>query len=128
MTIGENIKRIRKEKGLTQKELGALCGMSESQIRHYELNYKTPRFETIKRISKALDIRLSEILDDDLREFSTNEINKKDILLKIESDNKTNTNYYDILRFLSSSLNDKGKQKAIDYMEDLLRIDLYSKK
>lgn len=43
MAIGENIKKIRKEKGLTQKELGKLCGMSEAQIRHYELNYKSPR-------------------------------------------------------------------------------------
>ncbi len=35
MTIGENIKRIRKEKGLTQKQLGSLCQMADSAIRRY---------------------------------------------------------------------------------------------
>ncbi len=63
MNVGENIKKIRKEKGLTQKELGALCGMSESQIRHYELNYKTPRIETIRKIAIALDVSLNVLLD-----------------------------------------------------------------
>lgn len=38
MTVGENIKRIRKEKELTQKKLGELCNppISESNIRKYE--------------------------------------------------------------------------------------------
>ncbi len=43
MTIGENIKRIRKEKHLTQKELGHLCGMADSAIRRYELGKSTPK-------------------------------------------------------------------------------------
>ncbi len=79
MTIGENIKKIRKEKGLTQKELGALCGMSESQIRHYELNYKTPRIETIRKIAKALNIYISDIVDGEWHKFSVEEI-KEDLI------------------------------------------------
>ena len=35
MSVGENIKRIRKEKGLTQKQLGELCGLADSAIRRY---------------------------------------------------------------------------------------------
>ena len=35
MTLPENIKRIRKEKGLTQKKLGELCGIDEANIRKY---------------------------------------------------------------------------------------------
>ena len=63
MTIGENIKKIRKEKGLMQKELGVLCGMSESQIGAYENGYRSPKLETIKKIANALDISFSELLD-----------------------------------------------------------------
>ena len=33
MTIGEKIKFLRQKKGLTQKQLGALCGMADSAIR-----------------------------------------------------------------------------------------------
>ena len=64
MAIGENIKKIRKENGLTQKELGKLCGMSEAQIRHYELNYKKPKIETIKRIAIGLNVNLYELMND----------------------------------------------------------------
>ena len=35
MTVGENIKRIRKKKGLTQRRLGELCGINEANIRKY---------------------------------------------------------------------------------------------
>ena len=35
MTVGENIRRIRKERGLTQKQLGELVGASEAYIRAY---------------------------------------------------------------------------------------------
>ncbi len=44
MTIGENIKRIRKEKGLTQKQLGSLCQMADSAIRRYELGKARPKY------------------------------------------------------------------------------------
>lgn len=49
MTVAENIKRIRKEKGLTQKQLGKKCGMAESTLRQYELGYRHPKIETIQK-------------------------------------------------------------------------------
>lgn len=55
-TIGKSIKKIRKEKGLTQKELGKLCNMSEAQIGQYENGIRTPKFETLQKIAKALEV------------------------------------------------------------------------
>lgn len=65
MTIGENIKRIRKEKGLTQKRLSELSGINEAQIRRYELGGKNanPKIETVERIAKALDVNLADIME-----------------------------------------------------------------
>ena len=54
MTVGENIRRIRKEKGLTQKQLGNLCQMNEVQLRQYELGKANPKIETLKKIANAL--------------------------------------------------------------------------
>lgn len=56
MTIGENIRYYRKEKGLTQKELGNMCGINEVQIRRYELGGSNPKLETIQKIAKALNV------------------------------------------------------------------------
>lgn len=84
MTVGENIRKIRKEKKLTQKELGKLCGMSEAQIRHYELNYKKPKIETLQKIATALDISYFELLD--ISE-TTKESNIQKITLNVEIKN-----------------------------------------
>lgn len=64
MTTGENIKRIRKEKGLTQKELGELCGINEANIRKYENGKQNPKIETIRRIANALGVPLNDLMPD----------------------------------------------------------------
>lgn len=56
MNTGELIRKYRKIAGLTQKELGEDCGMSEPAIRNYELGNRTPSDEQINRIAKSLGI------------------------------------------------------------------------
>ena len=59
--IGEKIKKYRKEKGLTQKKLGELCGINEANIRKYELGKANPKIETIEKIAKALGTTADEL-------------------------------------------------------------------
>lgn len=63
MTVGENIKRIRKDKGLTQKQLGEKCEMAESTLRQYELGLRNPKIETLKKIAAGLEVPVEELLD-----------------------------------------------------------------
>lgn len=66
MTIGENIKRIRKEKNMTQRELGeSLGGISQQQIGQWETGKANPKFETIIKIAYALDVDFFDIVDID---------------------------------------------------------------
>lgn len=65
MTVAENLKRIRIEKGLTQKKLAELCGISEGMIRQYELGLRNPKIETLKKLANALDTDIY-ILDNSL--------------------------------------------------------------
>lgn len=62
MTMGERIKRIRKQKGLTQHELGELLGVTQSMIAAYENNARNPKFETIKKIAAALGTSTSTLM------------------------------------------------------------------
>lgn len=70
MTLGENIKRIRQEKKLTQKQLGNLCTpkMADSAIRRYEAGKANPKIETVQKIATALGVSLFEIIDSDTLE------------------------------------------------------------
>lgn len=64
MTVGQNIRAIRKERGLTQKELGKLCGIAESNIRKYEADKQNAKIETIEKIAKALGVPIIRIKED----------------------------------------------------------------
>ncbi len=61
MSIGENIRKIRKQKGLTQKKLAELSGLNEVTIRSYELGKFKPKIETIQRIANALDVTIGDL-------------------------------------------------------------------
>ncbi len=62
-TIGENIKRLRREKKLTQKQLGELCGINEANIRKYESGKQIPRLATIEKIAAGLEVDVVDLTD-----------------------------------------------------------------
>lgn len=62
-TIGTVIRKYRKERGLTQKQLGALCGISEQNIGNYERGVRKPKIETLLKISKALEVPVNSFVD-----------------------------------------------------------------
>ena len=66
MTIGEKIKRLRLERGLTQEELGNAVGVQKAAINKYEtglvVNLKR---EVIQKLAKALDVNPVWLMDDE---------------------------------------------------------------
>jgi len=64
MPISENLKALRKERGLTQKKLGELCGLAEITIRQYESGKYQPKIETIEKLARALKVSVKEIKED----------------------------------------------------------------
>ena len=68
--LGEMIKTVRKERKLTQEQLGELIGVQKSQISKLERNMKNVTLETILRVFNALkaNIKLSvQLKDSDLK-------------------------------------------------------------
>lgn len=63
MTLGEKIKFYRKNRGLTQKELGQATNIHEVAIRKYELDKVRPRPEQLEKISQTLNIPMNVFLD-----------------------------------------------------------------
>lgn len=63
--LGDIIKQTRKERQLTQAQLGELVGVKKAQISKIENNTKDVRFSTIIKVFDALKakIRLSVRLD-----------------------------------------------------------------
>lgn len=65
MVLGENIKKIREEKGMTQKELADKCNIIYQTIGKYERNLLKPKLETLNKIANALEVPIFTLLDDE---------------------------------------------------------------
>lgn len=77
MTFGENLKRIRKERGLTQAELGKLIGKSHatvaryekekglSTIARYESNVICPSINMVQVIADVLGCTVGELFGEE---------------------------------------------------------------
>ena len=57
--LGEAIKQARKERHLTQAELGQLVGVKKAQISKLENSLTNARFETIIKVFKSLNAKVN---------------------------------------------------------------------
>ena len=64
MYYSETIKRMRKERGLTQQELADALGVSRSSIGMYESGTREPNFEMCKALADFFNCRLSDIIEE----------------------------------------------------------------
>ncbi|WP_342244462.1 helix-turn-helix domain-containing protein [Pseudomonas sp. OTU5201] len=63
-TLGSRIAHYRKLKGLSQQALANECGWeSQSRIGNYERDTREPSFEDLRRIAKALEVSLNDLLN-----------------------------------------------------------------
>lgn len=65
MTIGENIKRIRKANNLTQEEFGKIADVSSMAVSQWENDRAVPRMGAVQAISDYFGIPKGEIIDDE---------------------------------------------------------------
>lgn len=65
MTIGERIKKLRKEQNMTQKELSEKVGISTSNITKYEIGQLEPNLDIITKLSKVFNVPISKLIPND---------------------------------------------------------------
>lgn len=82
----ENIKRIRKEKNISQEKLAELCETSTSYIGSMETYKNVPKLSTIEKIASALNVAPQTLFFED-KEMKRQKItpNKK-MLQKIKNE------------------------------------------
>lgn len=143
MTVGERIKKIRLEKGLTQKQLAEKCGIDSANLRKYESGRQNPKIETVEKIANALGVNpmllvygeelsqtlksineVEEAINRNKRIFAR-EPNDEDMQYIINSNNRTKLKQDTIAKY--DSLNTLGQQKANEYITDLSEQEKYTK-
>jgi DNA-binding XRE family transcriptional regulator len=57
--LGQTIKKIRKDRNLTQEQLGELVGVKKAQISKIENSLTDARFETVLKVFTALNAKIN---------------------------------------------------------------------
>ena len=73
--FGKRIKELRKNKKLTQEQLGELVGIDFKQIGNIETGTYFTTMPTLEKIAKALDVEIFEL-------FNFNHNNSREILIE----------------------------------------------
>lgn len=125
MTTGQNIRRIRKLKGISQKSLAELAGLTVNGLQKIEYDEITPKMTTVHKIAVALgveDIDLDEHMKEMLQKWNdqidTTALQKEVALF----DHLPNYDEDDIEVFGQFLLlNSCGKQKVSEYIDLLIQ-------
>jgi ribosome-binding protein aMBF1 (putative translation factor) len=56
--IGEEVRRLRAERGLSQQQLAERMGVPQSVVARLEAGGVEPRLSTLDRVARALDVEL----------------------------------------------------------------------
>lgn len=139
LPIAEKIKIIRKEKGITQKELAEKLNCTQANLSQYESGRRIPKKNTRARIAEALEvdpllfsntktynIHIDEKVDDkarkDISDYLLNTLlhtrndylSKDDIVFAYNEDE-----YNELLLKYTNQMNKEGKKKVLYYAIDL---------
>ena len=61
--IGNRIKLMRESKGVSQQDLAAICNFEKGNLSRIEAGRTNPTISTLYKISQALEISISELVN-----------------------------------------------------------------
>jgi len=94
MNFGEKITFIRKQKKLSQAELGKLSKISGDIVGKYERNEMKPSIDTAKRLADALEVTLDYLVGNgDLKVLDKQTLKRLEDIENLEEDDKYNILY-----------------------------------
>ncbi|PHE16391.1 transcriptional regulator [Bacillus toyonensis] len=108
-TFGENLKKFRNARSLTQADLGNKVKLSRSQISNLETNFNEPDLESLDRIASFFDVSIDTLMG---RKFTTNEKQLENVLGEIQTvfaglDESQREQFCKQLKFYTQFLNEK---------------------
>lgn len=112
MGFKDSLKTARLNAGMTQQSLGEIIGVAKSTITGYEKGNSEPDMGKLQKIIQALKVDANFLFQDEMK-IAQSENNFDDHLGKLVN------NY--------TQLNEEGKEKVLNYVEDLVEIGKYKK-
>ncbi|UJA41726.1 helix-turn-helix domain-containing protein [Staphylococcus epidermidis] len=121
MNIGDNIKKIRKEKKLSQSDLAASLEISQSYLSDLENNRKNLGIKTVEKIAKKLDVSTSYLISGNkmLSDLTDNELKEQMFNLSNQISKSTSKNETIVKENLFSLLNKDLSYLDVHYFNNI---------
>ena len=65
INVGNRIRQLRELKGISQQVLAAICNFEKGNMSRIEAGRTNPTIYTLYKISQALEVKISELIDID---------------------------------------------------------------
>ncbi|KEH89627.1 XRE family transcriptional regulator [Clostridium novyi A str. BKT29909] len=120
MSLGDNIKRIRKMHKMSIRDLVEISGVGKSTISDIENDKVSPTASTLQKIADALNISVNDLFDDKSNSNAPEEYTHKYIVTKKDKEQyaremkKANEAF-----FLDDDLSEEAKKEMLDLMSEL---------
>lgn len=115
MLIGKRLKELRKAKGYSQTELGNLINVTKVSICGYESENRTPNLETLRDLTKVLNVSADYLMGNDINVINEND---ESVIIKLTNED---------LEFINELKNNRTLYKRM--IEDPKRfVELMDKK
>lgn len=61
--FGDRLKELRKERNLTQEDIGKLCDAAKNTVSNWENNITQPPFDTVKKLAQYFSVTIDYLLN-----------------------------------------------------------------
>ena len=98
INFSENLKKLRKEAGLTQKQLSIMLKVALSTVAMWETGSRQPDYATLKRIADFFEVSFNDLLDGSIEHEKANKTENTKITLTGIYDDDEVADFREILR------------------------------
>jgi len=96
LQFSKNLIKLRKERGLSQRKLAELSGLTLRMINYYEKEATKPPIDNIELIAKSLNVSITDLLgtnettyiQNELTQLDTRSIKKIQTILSLTKENR----------------------------------------
>ena len=113
MTIGDKIKKLRKESNLSQGQLALKIGTDARRISKYENNINLPTTETLIKIADYFNVSLDYLAKTETDNMATTPIRDKKLLQQFEEVDRLSDDEKEHIKYLIQSVLDKNRFKNL---------------
>lgn len=93
MTFGQKITSVRKQKNMSQADLGKLSGVNGDIVGKYERDEMKPSIDTAKKIADALEVSLDYLVGGEMKVLDKKTLKRLQDIEKLPENDKENIFY-----------------------------------